>query len=1562
MIYTTGTIAISGNTATGVGTNFTAPLSLIRVGCTLIAVGNPVQIFSITEIKSGTQLSVYPAANPAIPAGTEFSILLTDSISVDGLAQDVAETLRYYQGQETEIATAVEWWKEFGGDGQMDQLLSNIREETAVSTANAQKTEADKNAAAASKTAAANSATAAKASQDAAKDSETAAKASQTAAKTSQDAAKVSETNAKSSETAANNSKNAAATSATSAATSATNAENSATKAATSERNAKTSETNAGNSASSASTSATAAANSAGAAKTSQDAAKSSENAANTSKNAAKTSETNAAQSAADALNYRNQAQAIVGTDIGLGADRRDWPDCNDPTAYIGFCRAEAASAKNFPSIASGELYLVGWLARGDGAIINGCFVGTVTRSLYTYKYNNADKSVAWTRHARRDDVSRFVQNDSTTRMYGPTGDRFLEIHANGNWGVYSTADGAWIPLDLSHGGTGGRNAGQARTNLQVMYEQKSDLAETDLNSLTGEFSGFYRQKLNAQATTNRHYPCNYAGALVVMGSGANGESACTQIYYPYNYSASYYVRTFDAASRTWSDWVNYLSSWQTLCVAGLGSSVRDCADISGSPADWTGFIRIQRSATGFPAVASGETYLTGFIQKIDGSPAFSGIFQGISTYSLYTYRHDPVNGAVWKRHARIDEVDRLSQWGSETWVYNADRSMRLGLTASTWGCYSDTQKKWIPLDLSHGGTGALDAATARTNLGLGTGNDPQFQNLKLTRKSDGTTGWVAGGLLKTQLYSTTDTLRVEGLVYAETGLASPSQLTLSIYTPSEGQKYFSFNTKGQILAETAIFRSAYTNPLIIQSATPTINFNETDRPSGAPYYNFIFDGGNWRIQKEGDGHNGEYIISYEYANDRIVIPNLKVEELYAPADKVQQIKNNLLIPNTGLSRWYDYAAPAGAEANKFYPVVISHPAGWNGDAFVEVSMRTRSLSGSQEPNCNAIHLWMRDAGWSDMGQACFGHYHAYDSSEVAILCVRGTDKGQYPHNVVYVRGDAFPIRLAATVGSTITIPTSDWKPATSADSPTYLWGISNANEGLSIDTYGIGANLLNFSGGRSGFYSDKTFRDPNGGEYLARTCSVGTVDITATDKFNWRGVSNFYGTVNGGAGFFATSDNVSGCSFISKLLNGSGATIGQTELRAGENQGQIVVRDLTSAQAHRFFNFNKDGTFSAPSGIVTHTGVDLNGQQSDNVNKFKPIAGQVNAPENNVVYGGFHVGFSGNYGAQLVMRNDKAYFRTIEKGTEGTWKRLASMESGRLKVIGSATNRESMDCNIVGYDANGQNMSWFLGQYGNVQYRTYFEDYLGGAGVMLNGDDGSVQLYSGGLTTGTHKTLTVKDDGVYCTTNARFIGSNGKFLQLQNDGNSSLDQIILAWGSTNRPTVMEFKTTSEYLFYAQKNTDGSRNMQVNGSINCTTLNQSSDRELKENIEVISGATEALRKMNGYTYTLKDDGMPYAGVIAQEVQEALPEAVGSFNYYGDELCGPTQDGHELREETRYLNVDYAAVTGLLVQVGRETDMRVSSLEAENEALKANIAVMDERISRLEALLKQLTEK
>lgn len=97
MIYNTGTIAVSGNTITGTGTNFTAAGTLIRNGCTVIALTSPPQVFQITAIGGATSLTVTPEANPAIPAGTKYSILLSDSLSVDGLAQDIAETFTMYQ-------------------------------------------------------------------------------------------------------------------------------------------------------------------------------------------------------------------------------------------------------------------------------------------------------------------------------------------------------------------------------------------------------------------------------------------------------------------------------------------------------------------------------------------------------------------------------------------------------------------------------------------------------------------------------------------------------------------------------------------------------------------------------------------------------------------------------------------------------------------------------------------------------------------------------------------------------------------------------------------------------------------------------------------------------------------------------------------------------------------------------------------------------------------------------------------------------------------------------------------------------------------------------------------------------------------------------------------------------------------------------------------------------------------------------------------------------------------------------------------------------------------------
>lgn len=927
---------------------------------------------------------------------------------------------------------------------------------SSAGTASTKATEASKSAAAAesSKSAAATSA-------GAAKTSETNAAASQKSAATSASTATTKASEAATSARDAAASKEAAKSSETNASSSASSAASSATAAGNSAKAAKTSETNADNSAQAAADSQTASANSATAAKKSETnaknseaAAKSSETNAKASETNAKSSETNAAKSAADALNYRNQAQVIVGDNIGLGEVAMTCTDISvEPSGYIGFVRIYI-SAKGYPSVASsaGDNLISGYIVRSEVSTkrYSGLFVGSDTKSLYSYIYSQSS-GPQWIRHTRRDELSRFGQNESTTRMYGPTGDRFFEIHTNGSWGVYDSSSGQWSPLGLAQGGTGGRTIEQARANLRVMYEQKAGLANTDLNTLTGEYSGFYQQPTSAYATEELNYPIGLAGALIVLQTRANTASSCVQVYYPYNNPGITYRRIYEGGSGTWSEWKRDVST------------------------------------------------------------------------------------------------ERVEEGKETTYVYSTYSSgaPRLQVSKSgLWGCHNGTG--WLPLAVGQGGTGATTVEDARNNLSLGESSAVKFKNLTLTEALDTTLG------------------------------------------------------------------------------------------------------------------------------------------------------------------------------------------------------------------------------------------------------------------------------------------------------------------------------------------------------------------------------------------------------------------------------------------------------------LLTKTGRDWNTQHTDNINKFIPIAGSTNGPAGSMVLGGIHVQFSKNYAVQFGGRNSGFWGRTIENGTTQEWKKLLTVDDlnsstdlavrslttsnpvksggGRIDVLGSTSDYSKMDCFVRGFDSTGNSLAWALGSSVGVSKMLSLKNFFSGAEILLNGNDGAVQLKTGAVNGAKAQALTINKDEVNSTvdlTLTKQSGTGNRFV-LQNLGNTELSFAAKVWGSSDRQNVFEVGTSAAYLFYAQKTSAGQL-FDVNGAINCTTLNQSSDRDLKDDIRVISDATKAIRKMNGYTYTLKENGMPYAGVIAQEVMEAIPEAVGSFTHYGEELQGPTVDGNELREETRYLNVDYSAVTGLLVQVARETDDRVTALEEENTTLRENLATADTRITTLEnqvselvALVRQLT--
>lgn len=107
-IYKQGTAELAANgNVTGTGTAWNAPLSLIRVGCTIMFLAPSAQLFTITAINSATSMTVANPANTVIP-NAPYTILLSDTISVDGLAQDLAETLRFYQLQNQDLEDQVD--------------------------------------------------------------------------------------------------------------------------------------------------------------------------------------------------------------------------------------------------------------------------------------------------------------------------------------------------------------------------------------------------------------------------------------------------------------------------------------------------------------------------------------------------------------------------------------------------------------------------------------------------------------------------------------------------------------------------------------------------------------------------------------------------------------------------------------------------------------------------------------------------------------------------------------------------------------------------------------------------------------------------------------------------------------------------------------------------------------------------------------------------------------------------------------------------------------------------------------------------------------------------------------------------------------------------------------------------------------------------------------------------------------------------------------------------------------------------------------------------------------
>lgn len=108
--------------------------------------------------------------------------------------------------------------------------------------------------------------------------------------------------------------------------------------------------------------------------------------------------------------------------------------------------------------------------------------------------------------------------------------------------------------------------------------------------------------------------------------------------------------------------------------------------------------------------------------------------------------------------------------------------------------------------------------------------------------------------------------------------------------------------------------------------------------------------------------------------------------------------------------------------------------------------------------------------------------------------------------------------------------------------------------------------------------------------------------------------------------------------------------------------------------------------------------------------------------------------------------------------------------------------------------------------------------------------------------------------------------------------------------------------------------------VEVSGSLLATgNITAYSDQRIKTNITVIEDALEVVKALRGVTFNrtdIEDTDRRFVGLVAQDVQAVIPEAV------------TIQD-----DERGTLTVDYQGLVGLLVEAIKELDTRVKVLES-----------------------------
>lgn len=181
--------------------------------------------------------------------------------------------------------------------------------------------------------------------------------------------------------------------------------------------------------------------------------------------------------------------------------------------------------------------------------------------------------------------------------------------------------------------------------------------------------------------------------------------------------------------------------------------------------------------------------------------------------------------------------------------------------------------------------------------------------------------------------------------------------------------------------------------------------------------------------------------------------------------------------------RQYVFNAPSNAVGGKWYPVIFRRSTGSTGELASRVVITTTSAGGDYAMNNCEFNGTVMAGGWTDRGSYAAGYFSIYQTNERAIHSIVTGVKDDDVCSVFYVEGRAFPIRVFAEEGLSVSVPTQNY----TVGQTTYKWGATNpATESTNAQT------VLDFNNGR-GFYCSHSIFAIN--SILSGNLGIGTAN-----------------------------------------------------------------------------------------------------------------------------------------------------------------------------------------------------------------------------------------------------------------------------------------------------------------------------------------------------------------------------------------------------------------------------------------------------------------------------------